>query len=279
MAEYDRPTVTKRGEEPLNTAQSGGLVLMAGIGPQHTPARRIWFGKASNAPGFRSLPHHHGEAETGSYVLSGRARVFFGENYREYVDPSEGDFMFVPPFLPHLEVNMSTSEELWWLACRTPDNIVVNPAGYRRLLAGRLPPRLSRSSTARVGADIDTARSTSLSSTIRECGGNIMAKAYFMVRSVVTEALREKFDHWYSTDHLPWALREFKAEKAWRFWSARETGVHYALYQFVDLPRLDAALASEGFKQLVADFDRAFPAGVTRTRDVLSMVEERAASQ
>jgi uncharacterized RmlC-like cupin family protein len=54
---------------------------------------------------------------------------------------AEGDFMFVPPFIPHLEVNMSTSEELWWLACRTPGNIVVNLpdvedallAGYRRV--------------------------------------------------------------------------------------------------------------------------------------------------
>ncbi len=140
MPANDRVVVTRKGQEPRNTAQSGGLALMTGVGPQHTPAARIWFGKASNAPGFRSLPHHHGEAETGSYVLSGRARVYFGENFAEYVDLSEGDFMFVPPFLPHLEVNMSTTEELWWLACRTPENIVINLpdiddsmlVGYRR---------------------------------------------------------------------------------------------------------------------------------------------------
>ena len=41
-----------------------------------------------------------------------------------------------------------------------------------------------------------------------------MPKAYFMVRAVVDEPLRQKFDHWYSTDHLPWALKDFKAEKA-----------------------------------------------------------------
>jgi len=136
----DRPVVTKKGREPGNTNQSGGLKLMTGVGPQNTPATRIWFGKASNPPGFRSLPHHHGEAETGAYVLSGRARVFFGDGFRQYVDLSEGDFMFVPPLIPHLEVNMSTTEELWWLACRTPENIVVNLPdiddavleGYRR---------------------------------------------------------------------------------------------------------------------------------------------------
>jgi uncharacterized RmlC-like cupin family protein len=140
MAGHDRPLVTRRGDESHNTAQSGGLMLVSGVGPQPTPATKLWFGKASNAPGFRSLPHHHGEAETGAYVLSGRARIYFGKDFAEHVDLAEGDFMYVPPFVPHLEANMSTTEELWWLACRSPDNIVVNLpdvedaslAGYRR---------------------------------------------------------------------------------------------------------------------------------------------------
>jgi uncharacterized RmlC-like cupin family protein len=140
MQANDRPIVTRSGAEDGRTGQSGGLALVTGVGRQHTPATRLWFGKASNRPGFRSLPHHHGEAETGAYVLSGRARIYFGEGYREFVDLSEGDFMFVPPFLPHLEANMSVTEELWWIACRSPENIVVNLpdiedaslAGYRR---------------------------------------------------------------------------------------------------------------------------------------------------
>ncbi len=140
MAEQLKPIVTRRGGESRDTGQSGGAVRITGVGLGQTPATRIWFGKASNEPGFRSLPHHHGEAETGVYVLSGRARIYYGEDYREYVEMSEGDFAFVPPHMPHLEANMSTTEELWWLACRTPDNIVVNLPdvedvtlpGYRR---------------------------------------------------------------------------------------------------------------------------------------------------
>ena len=104
-----------------------------------------------------------------------------------------------------------------------------------------------------------------------------MPEAYFVVRAVVAEPLRQNFDHWYSTDHLPAALVEFKAEKCWRFWIAAEAGVHYAVYQFADMARLDAALQSDGFKRLVADFDRSWPTGVTRSRDKLSMVEERSA--
>jgi uncharacterized RmlC-like cupin family protein len=141
MTLNDRPVVTRKGDEHRNTSQSGGLMLVTGVGAQHMPAARLWFGKASNAPGFRSLQHHHGEAETGAYLLSGRARIYFGEGFKDHVDMAAGDFMFVPPFVPHLEANMSTTEELWWLACRTPDNIVVNLAdvddatlaGYRRV--------------------------------------------------------------------------------------------------------------------------------------------------
>lgn len=102
-----------------------------------------------------------------------------------------------------------------------------------------------------------------------------MSKAYFVVRSVVEEPLRKKFDTWYSANHLPMALSEFKAEKCWRFWSAADQGVHYAVYQFPDMARLDAALKSDGFKRLVADFDQAWPSGVARTRDMLNVVEER----
>jgi uncharacterized RmlC-like cupin family protein len=140
MSVTDRIVVTRKTQESAKTAQSGGLSLMTGVGPQHSGSSKLWFGRAMNAPGFRSLPHHHGEAETGAYVLSGRARIFFGKDFQEYIDLSEGDFMFVPPFLPHLEVNMSTTDELWWLACRSPENIVVNLPdvtdvmlkGYRR---------------------------------------------------------------------------------------------------------------------------------------------------
>ncbi|QUH01825.1 cupin domain-containing protein [Saccharopolyspora erythraea] len=140
MAEGDVPVVTRKGQESRNTGQSGGAVRISGVSPQHTPATRIWYGKVSNEPGYRSLPHHHGEAETGGYVLSGKGRIYFGDNYSKYEDLEEGDFVFVPPFMPHVEANMSVTEELVWLTARTPDNIVVNLddvddsvlEGYRR---------------------------------------------------------------------------------------------------------------------------------------------------
>ena len=98
-------------------------------------------------------------------------------------------------------------------------------------------------------------------------------KAYFMVRAqVANEADRAKFDHWYETHHLPLAMDQFRAEKGWRFWSRSDPSVHYALYQFADMATLRARLDGLGFKELVADFDRAWPQ-VPRTRDLIEAVQ------
>ncbi|OCW56012.1 cupin domain-containing protein [Hoeflea olei] len=140
MAAEDVPVITRKHELDNNTGQSGDCVRKSGVSPQHTPATKIWFGRVSNEPGFRSPPHHHGEAETGGYVLKGKGRIYFGKDFTQFVDMEEGDFVFVPPFMPHVEVNMSTEDELVWLTARTPDNIVVNLPdvpdealeGYRR---------------------------------------------------------------------------------------------------------------------------------------------------
>lgn len=120
------PVVTRKGEEDTSTMQSGDCIRVSGVSIQHTPATKIWYGQVSNKPGYRSLPHHHGEAETGGYVLSGHGRIYFGEGYTEYVDMYAGDWVFVPPFMPHVECNMSHTEDLIWLTARTPENLVVN---------------------------------------------------------------------------------------------------------------------------------------------------------
>lgn len=99
----------------------------------------------------------------------------------------------------------------------------------------------------------------------------------FLVRSVVADAaLRAKFDHWYATEHLPLALAVLGAERAWRAWSTDDPAVHYAGYRCASMQGLQTALASDGFKGIVAEYDRAWPAGVTRTREILRLAEERA---
>lgn len=108
------------------TAQSDGAVRLAGVSRDTSDASRIWLGKVHTPAGYASEAHHHGEAETGGYVLKGRAYVLFGEDYRQRIDLEEGDFVFVPPHTPHVEGNASDTEELIWMTARSPDNIVVN---------------------------------------------------------------------------------------------------------------------------------------------------------
>ena len=101
-----------------------------------------------------------------------------------------------------------------------------------------------------------------------------MPKCFFVVRaSVADPAERAAFDAWYRDEHLPQAMAAFGAEKGWRFWSRSDPSVHYALYQFGDIATLRSRLESPGFKELVADFDQAWPQ-VPRTRDIIEAVQE-----
>jgi hypothetical protein len=101
-----------------------------------------------------------------------------------------------------------------------------------------------------------------------------MAKAYLAVRAEVPEADRAKFDHWYETDHLPWALRVFKARSAWRCWSKSDPAVHVAFYEFDSVEAAEAVSKSDAIKPLVEDFDRVWQGRVTRRRAVLDVVQE-----
>jgi len=101
-----------------------------------------------------------------------------------------------------------------------------------------------------------------------------MPKACLTVRAEVPEADRARFDHWYETDHLPWALRVFGARRAWRCWSKSEPGAHIAFYEFDSVEAAVAIQQSEAIKPLVADFDRVWQNRVTRRREVLEVAQE-----
>ena len=123
----EKPYVVRTARETADTAQTTGAKRVAGVSPAATPGYLIWLGKVSNGPGYRSVPHHHGVTETAGYVLKGSARIYFGDNYQDYVNVEEEDFVFVPPGTPYIEANRSPDAELVWMTARTPDNIFGNP--------------------------------------------------------------------------------------------------------------------------------------------------------
>src|SRR5687767_6596714 len=100
-------------------------------------SQRLWMGRVTGQPGMNSGPHHHGEAETCGYVLSGSCRVYYGDGFTEYVDLNAGDFIYVAPYVPHIEMN-PTDQPVEFVTVRTPDNIVVNLPPTEEALAA--PP-------------------------------------------------------------------------------------------------------------------------------------------
>lgn len=119
-------TVQRSGELPLAPGQTAAATRYSGVAKENTQVHGLWFGRVHTAVGAASGAHHHGEAETGGYVLQGRGFIRFGERYTEIMYFEEGDFVYVPPFVHHIEGNASKDTELIWLTTRTPDNIVVN---------------------------------------------------------------------------------------------------------------------------------------------------------
>jgi hypothetical protein len=98
--------------------------------------------------------------------------------------------------------------------------------------------------------------------------------ALFIVRAqVADETLRKDFDRWYRDEHLPDAVKAFKARRAWRGWSDVDASVHYAFYEFEDLARARAIPGSAAIKALIAEFDRVWGDKVTRSRDIVEAIQ------
>lgn len=115
-AEFDR-----------GTAQTPGSVRLAAVSPQLGIETALWGGLFEVEPGARTDIHHHGEQQTIAYVLSGRCEVRWGARGEFAATAKAGDFIHVPAFLPHMEINPSATEAFRWVVVRsTPVPIVVN---------------------------------------------------------------------------------------------------------------------------------------------------------
>jgi uncharacterized RmlC-like cupin family protein len=112
------------------TPQTPGMYRLAAVDHDRVGADRLWMGQTRVDPATRSGDHHHGEAETAIYVLSGHPEFVFldertGQETR--LSPEPGDYVFVPPFTPHREENNDpTTPAVVVLARSTQEAIVVN---------------------------------------------------------------------------------------------------------------------------------------------------------
>jgi uncharacterized RmlC-like cupin family protein len=98
---------------------SGAMKREAAIAQNTVNAQKIWLGYVELAPGCASAVHHHGEAESGIYIISGHARFFTGDALERGQDADAGDFVWVPPHLVHVEMNRSQTEPVQMVVARS----------------------------------------------------------------------------------------------------------------------------------------------------------------
>ena len=96
----------KASEISSDTAQSDGLRRFAALSGRSVGAEKLWMGETHAAPESASANHHHGECETAIYVRSGNPEFVFHDGVQEVrITAAPGDYVFIPPFLPHREEN------------------------------------------------------------------------------------------------------------------------------------------------------------------------------
>jgi uncharacterized RmlC-like cupin family protein len=109
------------------TAQTPGSERRAAIAPALGIASAMWGGVFQVDAGSRTGIHHHGHQETIAYVLSGTCEVRWGETGESSAYAKPGDFIHVPAWLPHMEINPSQVEPFRWVVVRsTATPIVIN---------------------------------------------------------------------------------------------------------------------------------------------------------
>ena len=109
-----------------DTAQTHGMVRRAGVCESTVGASKIWMGETHMAPGVMSGAHHHGDNETSIYVLSGNpVFIFMADGVEERLETKPGDYIYVPPFVPHIESNEGSAEEAVVIIARSSQEAIV----------------------------------------------------------------------------------------------------------------------------------------------------------
>ena len=110
-----------------NTAQTPGMNRATAINHARAGAEKIWAGTVTIHANAKTGAHHHGELESIIYVLKGKARMRWGDNLEYLAEAGPGDFIYVPPFVPHQEINASPDETLECVLFRSgQEPVVVN---------------------------------------------------------------------------------------------------------------------------------------------------------
>jgi 2-haloalkanoic acid dehalogenase type II len=119
--------VVKGSELDTNTPQTPGMNRAAAITYARAGAEKLWAGTVKIHANAKTGAHHHGPVESVIYVVSGRARMRWGDHLEFTAEAGPGDFIYVPPYVPHQEINASRDEPLDCVLVRSgQEPVVVN---------------------------------------------------------------------------------------------------------------------------------------------------------
>lgn len=121
----DGVRIVRSGQLDLNTPQTPGMTRAAAVNRAMVGANKLWAGTATIHPNAKTGAHHHGELESIIYVVSGKARMRWGERLEFFADAGPGDFIYVPPFVPHQEINANADQPLVCVVVRSDQEPVV----------------------------------------------------------------------------------------------------------------------------------------------------------
>ena len=109
----------------INTAQTPGMNRAAAINFARVGAQKLWAGTVHIHPNAKTGAHHHGPLESVIYVVRGKARMRWGEKLEFVAEAGPGDFIYVPPYVPHQEINASRDDVLECVLVRSDGEAVV----------------------------------------------------------------------------------------------------------------------------------------------------------
>ncbi len=109
----------------INTPQTPGMNRAAAINLARVGAQKLWAGTVTIHPNAKTGAHHHGALESVIYVVRGRARMRWGEKLEYVAEAGPGDFIFVPPYVPHQEINAAPDQPLECVLVRSDNEAVV----------------------------------------------------------------------------------------------------------------------------------------------------------
>jgi uncharacterized RmlC-like cupin family protein len=108
-----------------NTTQTPGMDRHAAINTARVGAQKIWAGTVTIHPDAKTGAHHHGALESVLYVVRGKARMRWGERLEFTAEAGPGDFIYIPPYVPHQEINANSDVELECVVVRSDGEAVV----------------------------------------------------------------------------------------------------------------------------------------------------------